>query len=104
MLSFAEAYDPLWEARVYRDGVKVETVKSVLLCDKRILDQRNRQPPVQIQTAGLVRDRVDDFWINLYWLYRLPLLRLEKGDGWAEKVEKMVKEIRKKLLIWKIGK
>mgnify|MGYP000568946312 FL=1 len=31
MLSFAEAYDPLWEARVYKDGRKIETVKSIPL-------------------------------------------------------------------------
>jgi hypothetical protein len=29
MLSFAESYDPLWEARVYKDGVKVEVAKSI---------------------------------------------------------------------------
>ena len=31
MLSFVEAYDPLWEARVYKDGEKIETVKSIPL-------------------------------------------------------------------------
>ena len=31
MLSFAEAYDPLWEARIYKDGEKIETVKSIPL-------------------------------------------------------------------------
>jgi hypothetical protein len=31
MLSFAEAYDPLWEARIYKDGEKVEVVKSIPL-------------------------------------------------------------------------
>jgi len=31
MLSFAEAYDPLWEARVYKDGEKVEVVRSIPL-------------------------------------------------------------------------
>ncbi|MEM5799590.1 MAG: hypothetical protein QXZ43_02910, partial [Candidatus Aenigmatarchaeota archaeon] len=31
MLSFAESYDPGWEARVYKDGKKVETVKSIPL-------------------------------------------------------------------------
>jgi len=31
MLSFAEAYDPLWEARVYKNGKKVEVIKSVPL-------------------------------------------------------------------------
>jgi len=29
MLSFAEAYDPLWEARVYKDGKLVEKVRSI---------------------------------------------------------------------------
>jgi len=29
MLVFAEAYDPLWEARVYRDGRLVESIKSI---------------------------------------------------------------------------
>ena len=31
MLSFAEAYDPLWEARIYKDGKLVEKVKSIPL-------------------------------------------------------------------------
>ena len=31
MLSFAEAYDPLWEARIYKNGKKVKTVKSIPL-------------------------------------------------------------------------
>ncbi|MCX7759273.1 MAG: hypothetical protein N2169_06685, partial [bacterium] len=31
MLSFAESYDPGWEARVYKNGKKVETVKSIPL-------------------------------------------------------------------------
>ena len=29
MLSFAEAYDPLWEARVYKDSKLVEKVRSI---------------------------------------------------------------------------
>ena len=29
MLVFAEAYDPLWEARVYKNGELVERVRSV---------------------------------------------------------------------------
>jgi len=31
MLSFAEAYDPLWEARIYKNGEKIEKVKSIPL-------------------------------------------------------------------------
>ncbi len=31
MLSFAEAYDPLWEARIYINGKKIKTVKSLPL-------------------------------------------------------------------------
>jgi len=31
MLSFAEAYDPLWEARIYKDGKLVEKVRSLPL-------------------------------------------------------------------------
>jgi len=31
MLSFAESYDPLWEARVYKDGEKVDVAKSIPL-------------------------------------------------------------------------
>lgn len=31
MLSFAEVYDSLWEIRVYKDGEKVQTVKSIPL-------------------------------------------------------------------------
>ena len=31
MLSFAEAYDPLWEARIYKNGKKIEKVKSIPL-------------------------------------------------------------------------
>jgi len=31
MLSFAESYDPLWEATVYKDGKKIETITSIPL-------------------------------------------------------------------------
>ena len=31
MLSFAEAYDPLWEARIYKNGKKIKTVRSLPL-------------------------------------------------------------------------
>ena len=31
MLSFAESYDPLWEARIYKNGQKIKTVKSIPL-------------------------------------------------------------------------
>ena len=31
MLSFAEAYDPLWEARIYKDGKLVEKVRLIPL-------------------------------------------------------------------------
>jgi len=31
MLSFAEAYDPLWEARIYKNSKKIEKVKSIPL-------------------------------------------------------------------------
>jgi len=31
MLSFAEAYDPLWEARVYKNGKLIERVRSIPL-------------------------------------------------------------------------
>lgn len=31
MLSFAESYDPLWEARIYKDEKKLKVVKSTLL-------------------------------------------------------------------------
>jgi len=31
MLSFAEAYDPLWEARIYKNGEKIETFISIPL-------------------------------------------------------------------------
>ncbi|MBU5689243.1 MAG: hypothetical protein KQA41_03400, partial [Candidatus Aenigmarchaeota archaeon] len=31
LIGFSESYDPGWEARVYKDGKKVETVKSIPL-------------------------------------------------------------------------
>jgi len=31
MLSFAESYDPLWEARIYKNGQKIKIVKSIPL-------------------------------------------------------------------------
>lgn len=83
MPSFAEAYDPLWEARIYRDGKLVEKVKSIPLYSVINGFWINETGNLEIVIRYTPQDWFewfDDFRYNLHRLHRLPILRLEKGE------------------------
>ncbi|AIY89559.1 carbohydrate binding domain-containing protein [Geoglobus acetivorans] len=103
MLSFAEAYDPLWEARIYRDGVKVGTVKSIPLYSVINGFWINETGNLEI----VIRYKPQD-WFEIGLMisgltfagcigYLFFDWRREKGDGWALKVQNRVKKFRWKL-------
>jgi len=102
MLSFAEAYDPLWEARVYKDGRKIETVKSIPLYSVINGFWINETGNLEI----VIRYKHGWFKIGLMISgltfagcigYLFFDWRREKGDGWIKKIDEKVKEIRQKL-------
>jgi hypothetical protein len=103
MLSFAEAYDPLWEARVYKDGKKVEAVKSIPLYsvingfwinETGNLEIVIRYKPQDWFEIGLVVSTTTFVGCISYLFYDW---RREKGDKWALKVEmKIRRTVRRK--------
>jgi len=62
--SFAKTFDPLWKARIYKNGKEIETVKST---------------PIYSVINGFWINEIESLCYNLHQLYSLPLLRLEKG-------------------------
>jgi hypothetical protein len=109
MLSFAEAYDPLWEARVYRDGRKIEVVKSIPLYsvingfwinETGNLEIVIRYKPQDWFERGLIISVITFIGCVGYLFYDW---RRERGDGWARRLEKRVKgyleALKKKLTI-----
>lgn len=102
MLSFAEAYDPLWEARVYKDGEKLEVVKSIPLYsvingfwinETGELEIIIRYKPQDWFEIGLAISALTFFACIGYLFYDW---RREKGDRWARRVEKRIKSIVEK--------
>ncbi|RLI80944.1 hypothetical protein DRP07_08320 [Archaeoglobales archaeon] len=98
MLSFAEAYDPLWEARVYKDGRKIETVKSIPLYSVINGFWINETGNLEIIIRYKPQDwfeRLSNLCYNLHRLHSYPFYdwRREKGDGWAKKIERKLKEV-----------
>jgi len=97
MLSFAEAYDPLWEARVYKDGRKIETVKSIPLYSVINGFWINETGNLEIIIRYTPQDwfeRLNNLCYNLHRLHSYPFYdwRREKGDGWALRVQKKVEK------------
>jgi len=98
MLSFAEAYDPLWEARVYKDGRKIETVKSIPLYSVINGFWINETGNLEIIIRYKPQDwfeRLSNLCYNLHRLDSYPFYdwRREKEDGWAKKIERKLKEV-----------
>ena len=98
MLSFAEAYDPLWEARIYKDGKLVEKVKSIPLYSVIngfwINETGNltiiiRYTPQDWFELGLKISALTFISCIGYLFYDW---RREKGDRWAKEIERKVKE------------
>ncbi len=99
MLSFAEAYDPLWEARVYKDGKLVEKVRSIPLYsvingfwinETGNLEIVIRYTPQDWFELGLMISATTFIGCIGYIFYDW---RREKGDRWALKIERKIKEI-----------
>jgi hypothetical protein len=90
VLSFAESYDPLWEARVYKDGKLVENVKSIPLygvingfCINTTGDNLEiiiRYTPQDWFEIGLVISRIT-FVTSLFYLFYD--WRKSEKDKWA---------------------
>ncbi|WP_330999823.1 carbohydrate binding domain-containing protein [Archaeoglobus neptunius] len=102
MLSFAEAYDPLWEARIYKDGRKVETVKSIPLYsvingfwinETGDLEIVIRYKPQDWFEIGLMISGLTFAGCVGYLFYDW---RREKEDRWVKRIENKVKEILQK--------
>jgi len=99
MLVFAEAYDPPWEARVYKDGRLVEVVRSVpvygVINGFRIDATGNptliiRYVPQDWFELGL---RISAITFALCIFYLVWGWRRSRGDRWALWLEKRVKSI-----------
>ena len=104
MLSFAEAYDPLWEARIYKDGRLVEKVRSIPLysvingfwIDKTgELEIVIRYTPQDWFEIGLIISAITFVSCIGYLFYDW---RREKGDKWAKEIERRLNEIQRR---WK---
>jgi len=106
-LSFAEAYDPIWEARVYKDGKKVETVKSIPLYsvingfwinETGELEIVIRYKPQDWFERGLIISATTFIGCIGYLFYDW---RRGKGDRWTKRLEKKIRRylesIKKKL-------
>ena len=103
MLSFAEAYDPLWEVKVYKDGKLVEKVKSIPLYSVINGFWINETGNLTIVIRYLPQD-----WFELglkisaatftgcigFLIYDW---RRERGDRWAKKIETKVKDLLRTL-------
>jgi len=94
MLSFAEAYDPLWEARVYRDGERVGVVRAIPLYsvingfwinETGDLEVVIRYKPQDWFEMGLGISGLTFVVCVLYLFYDW---RKGKGDKWVKKVRK----------------
>ncbi len=101
MLSFAESYDPLWEARVYKNGKLVEKVKPVPLYgvingfwinETGNLTIILRYTPQDWFELGL---KISGSTFLLCILYIFYDWRREKGDKWAIKLNDKIKSIVK---------
>jgi hypothetical protein len=100
MLSFAESYDPLWEARVYKDGKLVEKVKPIPLygvingfwinTTGDNLEIVIRYTPQDWFEIGLVISGLT-FASSLFYLFYD--WRRSKKDKWALALEKKISKI-----------
>ena len=99
LLVFAESYDPLWEADVYKNGILVEKVRSIpvygvingfwinqtgnLTIIIRYLPQRWFELGLKISVTAFVLSVLYFFWD---W-------RRERRDRWALKLEHVIKSV-----------
>ncbi|WP_131159600.1 hypothetical protein [Aeropyrum pernix] len=91
-LVFAEAYDPFWEARVYKDGRLVEVVRSVPVYGviNGFLTIVIRYVPQDWFELGL---RISAATFALCVFYLVWDRSRGKGDRWAVWLEERVKRL-----------
>ncbi|NJE12884.1 hypothetical protein [Thermococcus sp. LS2] len=99
MILFAESYDPLWEARVYKDGKLVEKVSPVPVYgvingfwvnQTGNLEIVLRYTPQDWFERGLIIS-LTTFILSLSYIFYD--WRREKGDRWAKKLEEKFRRI-----------
>ena len=104
MLSFAEAYDPLWEARIYKDGELIDKVKSIPLysvINGFWIDETGR---LTIEIRYLPQDwfelgiiiSASTFTLSIFYL--VWDWRRDRGDLWALKLESIFRRMVRKAL------
>ena len=97
MLVFAEAFDPLWEARVYKDGVLVEKVKSTQVYGVINGFWINETGNLTIVIRYIPQDwfelglKISITTFALCVFYLIWDWRRERGDGWALHLERILK-------------
>ena len=98
MLSFAESYDPLWEARIYKNGKLVEKVRSIPLYsvingfwinETGNLEIVIRYTPQDWFELGLKISGLTFIGCIAYLFYDW---RREKGDRWTKEIERRLNE------------
>ena len=98
-LTFAESYDPLWEARVYKDGKLVEKVSPVpvygvingfWINQTGELEIILRYTPQDWFERGLIIS-LTTFILSIFYIFYD--WRREKGDRWAKRLEKKFRKI-----------
>ena len=103
MLVFAEAYDPLWEARVYRDGKLTAQVRSIPVYSiingfwinaTGDLEIVIRYTPQDWFELGLKISSVSFFGCIFYLFYDW---RLTRGDAWAVYIHRRLKRFLRRL-------
>lgn len=103
MLTFAESYDPLWEARVYKDGKLVEKVSPVpvygvingfWINQTGDLEIVLRYTPQDWFERGLMVS-LTTFLLSVFYIFYD--WRREKGDKWAKRLEKKFKKLTSKV-------
>lgn len=99
MLTFAESYDPLWEARVYKAGKLVEKVSPVpvygvingfWINQTGNLEIVLRYTPQDWFERGLIIS-LTTFILSIFYIFYD--WRREKGDRWAKRLEKKIKDM-----------
>lgn len=102
-LTFAESYDPLWEARVYKNGKLVEKVSPVpvygvingfWINQTGNLEIVLRYTPQDWFERGLIIS-LTTFILSVFYIFYD--WRREKGDKWAKRLERKAKKFLDKL-------
>lgn len=102
MLSFAEAYDPLWEARIYKEGERVKVVKTIPLYS--VINGFWIDEPGELEIEIIYKPQE---WFELgLWISGLTFIlcigllfydwRRDRGDKWALMIGERLHLFRRK--------